>query len=1067
MCMRNRFSTFGKHAPRALCLLAICGLTWACKDDYTLDDEKPSWLNSSIYQSLQNGMKETDANGQEVTHTFQTYLRLLADPEVNPANARPLTEVLNRTGSKTVFAADDEAWNAFFRRNGQLPETNPWHNATSYEGLSAAQKKLLIHTSMLNNAIVMENLASSDGSGQTPPTRGEYMRRFTDVMLTDSITFIPADQVPYAYNAEKVYQPDNEGKVYTPETNYWARFSSRKNGKGVYIVSDSTASMMLHFTAEHMSKQSITDADFAIFMGRERKTSDVHIYDALLAQKDQVAENGYLNRTEKVITPLPNMAEVIRTNGKTNIFSHILDRFSYPSYNVAVTEAYKTLHPEFTDSIFTRHYFAQIGPFHQAWLTGPDGEKFQDSDGEVALKYDPGWNGFYDETDLRTDMAAMFVPSDEILWDYFAEGGGGWQLVLTYSTDPFAEVPRGDYEALYRKIDDIPISTLQDLVNVIMFRSFTGSVPSKMTQLRNDAQEDMFAQEDIEQIDTCMLANNGAVYIMKKVYGPAKYTSVAAPAYISKRNNIIRWAIDNGRIESQDQMKLNYYAYLMAMKSKFTLFLPSDQAMKRYFDPVSFTSQKPRVLELTYTGKGTFPLSNRLLRFDPATATSGEAWGNENISNDEIVNRLKDILESHTIVHDGTNPIDSEDEYYLTKNGSAIKMTRDANNRIIKVQGGYQLENERAGLTSGDRGTISIEVTPENTNQMENGRTYVLDDAPIIPASKSVYGILTQDLTENGPFSEFYSLTESNDEIIKACGLVRSTLKSNELTRALNKYHVFVNNLGGVDQNIQFFNNYWYTVLVPSNEAIKQAVAKGLPTWESILEDYESLPYYEAIMKNGTHTVNGQTIEEPYVIDTTNSNDTIWVKTSQYTDRCLLHADSLRLQAKITFLNNFVRGHFLDNSIFADKSERPAADYVTSSYNNELGVFVKVHCQRIKEGGKTILQVRDDLKDENGNLTSPYLTVSEDYKNIMARDLTCTRTNNYYSPTAANSMNNIIIQGSSFAVIHQINGVLNHTPLKEDGTYDIDFNDESDCKAYLKEFAIPEEVTLKRLKARL
>ena len=99
MCMRNRFSTFGKHAPRALCLLAICGLTWACKDDYTLDDEKPSWLNSSIYQSLQNGMKETDANGQEVTHTFQNYLRLLADPEVNPANARPLTEVLNRTGS--------------------------------------------------------------------------------------------------------------------------------------------------------------------------------------------------------------------------------------------------------------------------------------------------------------------------------------------------------------------------------------------------------------------------------------------------------------------------------------------------------------------------------------------------------------------------------------------------------------------------------------------------------------------------------------------------------------------------------------------------------------------------------------------------------------------------------------------------------------------------------------------------------------------------------------------------------------------------------------------------------
>ena len=254
---------------------------------------------------------------------------------------------------------------------------------------------------------------------------------------------------------------------------------------------------------------------------------------------------------------------------------------------------------------------------------------------------------------------------------------------------------------------------------------------------------------------------------------------------------------------------------------------------------------------------------------------------------------------------------------------------------------------------------------------------------------------------------------------------------------------------------------------MPSNEAIDNAVAKGLPTWESILEDYESLPTYETIMKNGSHTVNGQIVDEPYVIDTTHNNDTIWVKTSQYADHCLLHQDSLRLQTKITFLNNFVRGHFLDNSIFADKSERPAADYVTSSYNDSLGVFVKVHCQRIKEGGKTILQVRDDLKDKDGNLTSEYLTVSDEYKNIMARDLTCTRSNNYYSPTAANSMNNIIIQGSSFAVIHQINGVLNHKPLKTDGTYDIDFNDENQCKAYLKEFAIPEVVTLKRLKARL
>ena len=498
---------------------------------------------------------------------------------------------------------------------------------------------------------------------------------------------------------------------------------------------------------------------------------------------------------------------------------------------------------------------------------------------------------------------------------------------------------------------------------------------------------------------------------MNKVYGPADYTSVAAPAYISKDNLIMKWAIYNGNIEAKDQMKLNYYAYLKAMKSKFTFFLPSDVALQRYFDPVSFTSKKPRVLALTYTGKGDFPVDKRLFNYDVNTATMGEEWKNEKISNDEIVNRLKDILESHTIVHDGTNPIDSEDEYFMTKNGSPIKMTRDANNTIIAVQGGYQLENERAGITNGELGSNSIRVTTDNTNNMDNGRTYVIDDAPIIPASKSVYGILRQGMADESaeaPFSEFYSLTSPDDNIILACGLVSSSLKNDVRTRALKKYHVFVDDKG-VDYNIQFFNNYRYTVFVPSNEAIAKAVEEGLPTWNTIREYYESLPLDED--------------ENPI----------------------LTHKDSLKLQTQITFLNNFIRGHFLDNSIFADKSEREEADFVTSSYNDSLGVFVKVHCQRVKQGGKTILQVRDDLQDENGNLISPFLTVDDTYQNIMARDISCTK-----SPTDQNSMNNILIQGSSFAVIHQIDGVLHHTahyPYP-------DFDNEEECKAYLRNFPI-------------
>ena len=1065
MCMKNLLSTFGKHITRAFCVMAVCGLSWACTDDYKLDDEKPTWLNSSIYEALEN-----DGN-------FTNYVRLLGDEAVNPRDPvtgeylqRPLSEVLSRTGSKTVFVANDDAWNAFYSKNATLPKSNPWHNATCYENLTQSQKKLLIHSSMLNNAIVMENLASSDGytdadGNQASPIRGEYMRRYTDVMLTDSITFLTPDEVPWAYNADKVYpiEYDDKGnKVYQyePETNYWKRFSSKTGGKGVYIVTDSTANMMLHFTSEHMSKQGITDGDFEIFMGRTRRPGDVHIYDALLVSQDSVAQNGYINQTEKVIAPLANMAEVIRTNGLTNIFSHMLDRFSFPYYNRAVTEAYNTLHPDAPiDSIFTKKYFAQLGMSHKKnEIYGPDGEQFQDSDGDIFLSYNPGWNEYYDEVDVRRDMAAMFVPSDETLWSYFSEGGGGWELVKTYSLDPFAPVEKGDYAALYNKIDDIPLSTLKEIINLIMFRSFTGSVPSKMTGLRDKgSQEEIFTPDDIQAIDTCIIANNGAVYIMNKVYGPAKYTSVAAPANISKSNRIMKWAINNDEIEAAtNRTHINYYAYLMAMRSRFTFFLPSDEAMKRYYDPISFTSQRPRILELRYTGSGSFPIEKTLWRYNPVTAQRDanagfkpdgeESYGRtENISNDEIINRLKDILESHTIVHDGTNPLDSEDEFYVCKNGAGIKVTRDATGEIIKVQGGFQLENERHGITDGSRGTTIIDVPLANKSALANGTTFVLDDSPLIPASTSVYGMMNTDVATVGQFTDFYNLTVSNDAIIEACGLVPATTKTSDKQRLLKKYHIFVED-GGVDYNVQFFNNYRYTLFAPSNEAIQTAEANGLPTWATIEADWAGIPTYTE--RAQVHPITG----EYFTINDNANQDTIWIKETLIGDEdahCFLHSDSVRVQAKITYLNNFIRGHFLDNSIFVDKTERPETDYVTSSYNSEYGVFTKVHVQRIKEGGETKLKVRDD----NGG---PQFTVDDTFKNLMARDLICVKNNKSTSPTGMQTMNNITIQGSSFCVIHKIPGVLNHLPLTADGKYGLDWNNPSACKAYLDHFPVVE-----------
>ena len=1016
--MRNRFSKWSRHSSRMVCLLAACGALYACHDEYLLDDEKPTWLNSSIYESLQEG---ATLNGKHVT--FNTYLRLLGDKAVNPENVRPLTDVLSRTGSKTVFVADDDAWDAFFKYNATLPESNPWHYATSYDKLSVSQKKLLIHTSMLNNAIVMENLASSEGSGSNRPIRGEYMRRFTDVETTDSISHLKSDEIPYTYNPN--------------EKDYWQRFREENGGNGIYMVVDSTLSMMLHFTSEHMAKNTVNDNDFSYFMGRPRVTSDVHIYDAKLIDKDAVCENGYVNITEKPLVPLASMAEVIRTNGRTKIFSHMLDRYCAPYYSGTITRAYKILHPEFEDSIFVKRYFSDNSFGHRKLdlEPGPNGTlqtyapylvNQQDPSGKTdivpSLKFDPAWNGFYDEVDPEKDMAAMFVPNDEAMWNYFTRGGG-LQLVETYGDINMTYENEDD---LFKNIDMIPLGTLQSLINLIMMRSFVGSVPSKMTKLRDDAQEQLFYAEDIDKIDTCFLASNGAVYIMNDVYGPADFTSVTSPAYISRTNKIIKWAIYD-----ENKMSLNYYAYLKAMQSEFTFFLPSDSAMAYYYDPTSFISSTSR-RAVAFTFNSTLP-NTTCYRYSAVTGTIGNklAGSNSSMQESEVTNRLKDILESHTIVHDGTNPIHGEDEYFLSKNGAPIKVVRDANGTVIQAMGGLQLENQRQGLENVNPG-VAICNVKRPYEGLKNGQTYILD-APLVPTYRSVYSFLTgmkwvsenefvegynyfdtdEEWYADDPYAKFFELTQIDEDLIRGCGLVDDNWQTSEQNAAMKKFRIFFDDKG-LDYNIQFFNNYRYTAFIPTNEAIEAAIANGLPTWQDIEEDYRSHVKME------------------------------WSETdSMYmpTDSLATAADSIRIAAKITYLTNFIRYHFADNSVFADKSELPANEMVTGSYDKETGLFCKLVVERVKEGGETVLKVWDETRDASGQ-PHKYPTVGE--KNVLARDISCNT-----KPT--NLMSRVTLDASSACVIHSIDGVLNHKPLVN-GRHDSTWATTAEAKKYIERY---------------
>ena len=113
-----------RHWLLAAAVLVVGGNTLTSCEEYDLDEKTPAGWDQSIYSWL-------DGQGN-----FTNMVRLIDD--LNYA------EVLDRTGSKTLFAADDEAFARFYQKND-------W-GVKSYEGLSQSQKRMLLFGAMIDNS---------------------------------------------------------------------------------------------------------------------------------------------------------------------------------------------------------------------------------------------------------------------------------------------------------------------------------------------------------------------------------------------------------------------------------------------------------------------------------------------------------------------------------------------------------------------------------------------------------------------------------------------------------------------------------------------------------------------------------------------------------------------------------------------------------------------------------------------------------------------------------------------------------------------------------------------------
>ena len=715
----------GVSSTMALCLMIGSGLTQSCTKDVL--DGQPEWLGNSIYEELQS------------YGNYKYTIRLIDD--LGQAS------VLGQTGSKTLFIADDDAFDEFFK-------TNTW-GVRKYEDLSTGQKKILFNSSMINNAYLIELLSNLSGN---PPQQGLCMRRTTAVSVLDSVSKLKPELMP--------------------DNGYWDSY--RKNGKTMVLLRDNTGKPMIHFLPAYMQYNKISDNDLSILTnGASNSTADAWVNGKKVIESDITCKNGYIHKVDGVMTQAENMAEIINSHANMSLFARMMNRFAAPYYDEPATKEYNRLYNN-NDSVFTLKYFASTGNTGN-YGSQTRGELNTDPKGNVVeskLLFDPGWNQYYpsgsSDKDLHYDCGAMLVPSNQALENWW--NGGGKVL-----------------QDMYGSWDKVPTKVLVKLLNLGMINSFSETVPSKFSNIVDNTTKVSIGIKPAD-VDSCFMGCNGVVYLTNKVFAPADYSSVSFPALVNEKTmNVIYWAIASIPNNS-------FEPYLNSMDSKYSFFIPTNNAMLNYIDPCSYGSST-QVLYQFYFDNDTKTVKAHRYKYDLANHTILTDETLTDATSSQVNNRLVDLMNNLIVVGN----VEDGNTYYKTKSGGYLKVKNAGNAGSMTIAGGLQVEQG---------GAVNIQSISD-MGEDGNGKSYIMENGMPLTSKKSTYSILKS----HPEYSKFYELMAGSGSVDTKSALMISKNSSYKCA----------------DMNVSLFDAYNYTVYVPTNESIEALHAQGyLPYWSDI-----------------------------------------------------------------------------------------------------------------------------------------------------------------------------------------------------------------------------------------
>ena len=935
----------------------LCLGLGSCTKDYVVPEgELPSWLGESIYKELNDP--------SQLQGTFKTYCKLIED--------MGYAEVLNKTGSKTIFPANDEAFARFFAGG------NNKFGASSYEQLTHAQKAELLFSTMLDNAILVGTLSNLQNSAGNM-LQGQLVKHATNMRLSYAVTPLAAQDMP-------------------ANNKYFARF---KSGNGIQAVFDNTVAPMVHLTGEYMLNNNMTvtgdDSDFKVLTGHDYVDGAAYIFDRTVVKGDVVCQNGYIHQLDEVLVNPGNMAQILRAGSDTHYISRMLDYYSFPDADLSLTE--QSAETGTTDTVYAIRYLSKNS--QRSKLAQPvRGMTVADNQ---LLDFDPGWN-YYNPTlkggssNDDAEIAAFLAPDDKAVENYFLKEAA---YILKNLGDPSLDLSAANLNTHLDAVYNNDPSIFASILNNVMKPYLTKTVPSTFSTVQNDAFEflDVTKNDIIRKSDgnyDVTIGNNGVIYKMNKLFGPKLYNSVLGPASVYKDMRTMGEMLNDHQATTGVHSKLgaDMYYYLLSMKARYGLFVPTDNETQFIvIDPTSVKDDdglKGLRFRFDPQADGSFHVlvKKYIYQSGPYNQLSSyvEAANAQDINIESGIfnSQIKDLLDYCTIVlADSTETGKGNPQfglygnrYYKTKHGGTVVV--DGN----KVAGGLQLSDPSQWSTI----TETFDVNSPDA-KIENGTVYRLD-FPLQPTITTVMQTLSRnefydaeaDYDVAAPeYDHFlnFCLQFNNEDIYNFAGILTGSETEAQKKTKLKAYRIIDDN-----DNWGMLSAYNYTIYAPTYEAmVKAQQTMGLPTWKQVMAIVDN---WEAVA--GQYGFTDQSQASEYV------------------------------REQLEKMTKFVRYHTQNSSLFADRyfknydpktgQTTPEPAYSTFC-SNALGIAQTLTVT----GGDNKLTVRD------ASGTSVTVNASSATANLIARDITTSESNSSYGTYKS-------IETSSFVTVHGID-----TPL--------------------------------------